>query len=214
MTEAEGNRLIKELAEYSVPELCDGMEVFRTMDPGIRHMAGRSKILGQAFTIEVPAGEGGFVADALMHVKPGEVLVIAGQGQIRSSYWGDHRSLCAAKLGAEAVIIDGAFRDIDGCEAVGFPVFARAVTPGTALKTGAGRYGIPVSCGGIVIRPGDIIAGDRNGICAFPIKEAAGILAKTRIKVAGQKYTVSEMERTGTIITKVIKHNIEMKAGG
>lgn len=50
------------------------------------------------------------------------------------------------------VIIDGAFRDIDGCTAVGVPVFARGVTPGTALKTGSGRWGTAVAWGYLNIK--------------------------------------------------------------
>ena len=202
---ADMEQLLERISKYSVPELCDGMEVFQTMDPGIRHMIGPAKIIGQAFTIDVPAGEGGFIADALLHVKAGEILVIAGKGNVRSSCWGDHRSLCAGRLGAGGVIIDGAFRDIDGCEAVGFPIFARAVTPGTALKSGTGRINIPVSCGGIVVNPGDIIAGDRNGICVFSPNKAEAILERTAIKVSNQAFTLSEMERTGEVITRVIK---------
>lgn len=197
--------LLELLARYTVPELCDGMEVFRTMEPDIKPMVGNAKIIGTAFTIDVPAGEGGFIADVLPRVKADEVIVIAGKGYIRSSYWGDHRSLCARKLGAAGIVIDGAFRDIEGCEAVGIPIFARAVTPGTALKSGQGQSGIAVSCGGVTVMPGDIIVGDRNGICVFPVEEAAGIIARAKEKIRNQAFTLSEMERTGTIITKVIK---------
>lgn len=197
--------LLELLAEFTVPELCDGMEVFRTMVPDIKPMVGNAKMIGTAFTIDVPAGEGGFIADVLPQVKAGEVIVIAGKGSVRSSYWGDHRSICAGKLGAAGIVIDGAFRDIEGCEAVGIPIFARAVTPGTALKSGKGRTKIAVSCGGVTVSPGDIIVGDRNGICVFPVDEAVGIIARAKEKIRNQAFTLAEMERTGTIITKVIK---------
>lgn len=196
--------LLKRLESYSVPELCDGMEVYQTMSPDIRHMTGASKMIGTAFTIDVPAGEGGFVAEALKSVSPGEIIVIAGKENIRSSYWGDHRSICAKKLGAAGVIVDGAFRDIDECEQVGLTIFARAVTPGTALKTGKGRMAVPVACGGVVVNPGDIIVGDRNGICVFSAAEAEAILRRTDEKIRNQTYTLAEMERTGKVITTVL----------
>lgn len=197
--------LLEKIARFSVPELCDGMEVYHTMDPEIRPMAGNNKIVGTAFTIDVPPGEGGYIAEALLHVKPGEIIVISGKGNISSSYWGDHRSYCAKKLGAAGVIVDGAFRDIDECEAIGVPVFARGVTPGTALKTGRGSMGTMISCGGVVVNPGDIIVGDRNGICVFSFAEAAGILKRTSQKVSDQNDTIALMERTGEVITTVIR---------
>ncbi len=199
------DELLKEISQYSVPELCDGMDVYRTMDPGIRQMIGNGRMVGTAFTIDVPAGEGGYVAEALLHVKPGEIIVICGKGNVRSSYWGDHRSYCAKKLGAAGIIVDGAFRDIDECEAVGVPVFARGVTPGTALKTGRGRMGIPIACGGVVVNPGDIIVGDRNGVCVFPAEEAEAILVRTRQKVSDQSKTIARMEQTGEVLTVVLR---------
>ncbi|WP_367566157.1 RraA family protein [Lacrimispora sp.] len=197
--------LMLQIAQYSVPELCDGMEFYQTMDSEIRQIVGNGRIVGTAFTIDVPVGEGGYVAEALLYAKTGDIIVISGKGNKRSSYWGDHRSICAKKLGVTGVIVDGAFRDIDGCESAGIPVFARAVTPGTALKTGKGRWGCPVACGGIVVNQGDIIVADRNGICAFPFSEADEILARSREKIKNQNYTIHLMEETGKILTTVIQ---------
>lgn len=197
--------LLAEIARYSVPELCDGMTLYHTMSPAIRMFVGEGRVVGTAFTIDVPVGEGGYVAEALLHVKAGDMIVIAGKENIGSSYWGDHRSICAGKLGAAGVIIDGAFRDIDGCKAVGVPIFARGVTPGTALKTGSGRRGTAVACGGVVVNPGDIVVGDKNGICVFPAVEAEDILQRTREKVNNQNATIALMEKTGEVITTVLK---------
>lgn len=197
--------LLKAVAGYSVPELCDGMEMYQAMSAGIKQMAGTCRMVGTAFTIEVPVGEGGYIAEALLHAKPGDVIVIAGKENLSSSYWGDHRSLCAKKLGAAGVIIDGAFRDIDACNEIGVPVFARGVTPGTALKTGKGRMGTAIACGGIVVNPGDMIVGDRNGVCVFPASEAETILQRTREKIKNQMETIALMERTGNVITIVQK---------
>lgn len=197
--------LLAEIARYSVPELCDGMTLYHTMSPAIRMLVGDGRVAGTAFTIDIPVGEGGYVAEALLHVKAGDIIVIAGKENIGSSYWGDHRSLCARKLGAAGVIIDGAFRDIDGCTAVGVPIFARGVTPGTALKTGRGRRGTAVACGGVVVNPGDIVVGDKNGICVFPAEEAEDILQRTREKVNNQNATIALMEKTGEVITTVLK---------
>ncbi len=199
------DEIITALRGFSTPELCDGMELYRTMDHHIRHQVGKTHIVGTAVTVDVPAGEGGFIADAILSLKEGDVLVIAGKGSCASSYWGDHRSICAAMLRAEAVVIDGAFRDIDGCEEVGFPIFARGITPGTALKTGSGALNIPVSCGGAVVHPGDYIVGDRNGVVVLRPDEAERAMAKALDKRARQKATIEEMKLTGQVLTKIKK---------
>ncbi|MGN0403704.1 MAG: RraA family protein [Bariatricus sp.] len=196
--------LLKELANYSVPELCDGAGLYNTMDYHIKPMVTTKKIIGPAFPIKVPVGEGAIIADALREVKEGDVIVIAGHGNCKSSYWGDHRSICAKFQKAEGVVIDGAFRDIEGCEEVGFPIYARAVTPGTAGKSGAGEINVPVSCGGVCVNPGDIIVGDRNGVCVIPPEEVEEVIKKAKRKIEAQAWTIQEMLRTGVVMPKVV----------
>lgn len=147
----------------------------------------------------------GIVADAILKLQPGDVLVIAGKGVCSSSYWGDHRSICAAMMGAEGVVIDGAFRDLEGCEAAGFPVFAKGLTCGTAAKSGAGAINVTVSCGGVTVRPGDIVTGDVNGICVIAPKDADQIMERAAQKRQLQQQIIKEMRRTGMVIPRIKK---------
>lgn len=195
--------LFERLREFTVPELCDGAGVFSAMDYHIKPWIGRTKIVGRALTVKVPAGEGAIVSRAIELAGEGDVIVIAGQGVCQCSYWGDHRSLCARLQGAEGVVIDGAFRDLEGCEEAGFPVFARALTCGTAQKTGEGQINVPVSCAGVAVNPGDFIVGDVNGVCVIPRDQAETVLERAAKKVAAQKRTAEEMERTEKAITRI-----------
>ena len=195
--------LFERLREFTVPELCDGAGVFSAMDYHIKPWIGRTKIVGRALTVKVPAGEGAIVSRAIELAGEGDVIVIAGQGVCQCSYCGDHRSLCARLQGAEGVVIDGAFRDLEGCEEAGFPVFARALTCGTAQKTGEGQINVPVSCAGVAVNPGDFIVGDVNGVCVIPRDQAETVLERAAKKVAAQKRTAEEMERTGKAITRI-----------
>lgn len=195
--------LFERLREFTVPELCDGAGVFSAMDYHIKPWIGRTKIVGRALTVKVPAGEGAIVSRAIELAGDGDVIVIAGQGVCQCSYWGDHRSLCARLKGAAGVVIDGAFRDLEGCEEAGFPVFARALTCGTAQKTGEGQINVPVSCAGVAVNPGDFIVGDVNGVCVIPRDQAETVLERAAKKVAAQKRAAEEMERTGKAVTRI-----------
>lgn len=204
MEKEELASLLTELRQYSTPELCDGCTVFHTMDASIKPYLPQNRIVGPAFTVDVPAGVSGIVPDAILALQPGQVLVISGKGSCTSSYWGDHRSLCAQMQGAEGVVIDGAFRDMDGCRAAGFPVFARGLTPGSAQKTMEGQMNVPVLCGGVTVNPGDIIVGDCNGVLVLRPEEIPAVLEKTKRKVAAQAYTIEKMHELGKVIPRVI----------
>ena len=197
--------LIERLRAFTTPELCDGAGLYHSMDYRIKPWIGRKKIVGPAVTVDVPSGEGSIVADAILALEEGDVLVIAGKGNCDCSYWGDHRSICANLMKAEGVVIDGAFRDLEGCEEAGFPVYAKGLTCGTAAKSGAGAINVPVSCGGVCVRPGDIVIGDANGVCVLTREEAEGVIERALKKIENQRYTIAEMERTGEVYTKLLK---------
>lgn len=198
------NRMIDKLKQYSVPELCDGAGNAQMMDVQIKPYVTTDRIAGPARTVDVPAGEGALVADAILQLEPGEVLVVAGKGHCQTSYWGDHRSYCAKLKQAAGVVIDGAFRDIDECEKIGFPIYARAVTGKSAGKSGAGQINVPVQCGGIMVQPGDFIVGDRNGVIVINPEDAAAIIERAADKIKRQQAVIEEMERTGKVIVKVV----------
>ena len=190
--------LVRRLLGFTTPELCDGAgPLYRAMDYHIKPRVGRVKIAGPALTVDVPAGEGKIIVDAIEQARPGDVIVIAGKGCCNSSYWGDHRSLCAKLVGAAGVVVDGAFRDLEGCEEVGFPVFARALCCGTAAKGGQGAINVEVSCGGVTVRPGDLIVGDVNGVIVLRPEEAEGVMERALKKRAAQDAALEEMKRTG-----------------
>lgn len=197
------NEILKELYKYSVSELCDGEGIYNSMDYHIKQMVTKEKIIGPALTVKIPIGEGDIIVNALEQVLCGEIIVIAGQGNCKSSYWGGYRSFCAKFKGAKGVIIDGAFRDIDECETIGFPIYARAITPGTAIKSGEGKINVPVSCGGVIVNPGDIIVGDRNGVCVISPNLLEEVIKNAKRKKEAQNFTINEMKRTGKVMPRI-----------
>lgn len=200
------NNILSRIRTFSTPELCDGAGLYHAMDYHIKPRAAGKKIVGTAVTVDVPAGEGGIIPDAILMLKPGDVLVIAGKGCHACSYWGDHRSICAAMTGAEGVVIDGAFRDLEECEKAGFPIYASGLTCGTAAKSGQGAINVPISCGGVVVNPGDIIVGDVNGVCVIEWNRAEEVMEKAMKKREAQAAVIEEMRRTGKIIPRIGKN--------
>lgn len=197
--------IIARLRNYTTSELCDGVVDYHTMDYHIRRQVSDRKIVGPAFTIYPPKGISGIIPDAILQAEPGDVLVVAGQGFGTGSYWGDHRSICANLKGLEGIVIDGAFRDLEGCREADFPIFARNVTPGSAGKSREGELNVPVICGGVEVCPGDLIIGDCNGVLVIKPKDAEWIIEKADAKIKAEQYTIQRMKETGEILPRVIR---------
>ncbi|PNV61343.1 hypothetical protein C0033_13675 [Clostridium sp. chh4-2] len=175
--------LLEQLEPFTTADLCDGCVVFDSMDHQIKPYITKKKIIGPAITVKVPSGEGDIVVKAIKLAQKGDIIVIAGHGNCASSYWGDNRSKKAMEAGVSGVVIDGAFRDFEGCEEIGLPVYAKGLTSGSAVKSGLGEVNVPVSCGGVVVNPGDIIVGDVNGVCVIPKEYALEIIENTKKKL-------------------------------
>ncbi|HEY9608356.1 RraA family protein [Allocoleopsis sp.] len=156
------------LADYPTPDISDFMNRLYTMDPGIKNVVNEAKIFAPACTVKVFPGDNLMVHKALDIAAPGDVIVVDAGGSFLNGVLGDLISTKAKHRGIVGFVIDGLMRDVDGIKDVEMPVFARGVTPIGPLHRGPGEINFPVCCGGIVVRPGDVICGDANGLVVVP----------------------------------------------
>lgn len=157
------------LADRDIANLGDAMHGFGVVDPAIRPVAGPvRRVIGAAFTIKVHPGDNLMIRKAMNHVQPGDVLVIDSRGDTTKAVLGGVSTEEMQRVGAGAMVVDGAVRDRAHIARLGFPVYARAVHPGLPTFSGAGEINVPVCCGGIVVEPGDIVVADEEGIVVIP----------------------------------------------
>jgi 4-hydroxy-4-methyl-2-oxoglutarate aldolase len=141
---------------------------------------------------------------AVTLAKPGDVLVINAGGYKDYAVFGDLLGLSCKVHGLAGAVIDGATRDAEGLQAIDFPVFARAVLPAGPFKDSPGAINVPVSCGGVVVCPGDLIVGDADGVMVIPQARAADILAKSQAAAAKEE-ALRERIRNGEYIYDMLK---------
>lgn len=125
-------------------------------------------VCANAFTVEVRSGDNLMIHKALQMIKPGDALVIAGDGEIDRALFGEILMTIAKKRGAVAAIVDGAVRDIDAFDRESFPCWARGVSLRGPFKDGPGTINQPITIGGMEVHPGDIIVADIDGVIAIP----------------------------------------------
>lgn len=156
---------------------------------GLRHIhmrgpraldSSRAKFVGEAFTFcFLPLREDlgtldsyakpGSMREAIEDMPPNRVAVIDARGETGCGTLGDILILRMRQRGALAVVSDGAMRDVAGVRAVGLPVFCdgAAASPSIGALVFAGWEG-PIACGGVTVLPGDVVAGDGDGVIVIP----------------------------------------------
>jgi len=124
-------------------------------------------VCGNAVTVSVRSGDNLMLHKALQILKPGDVLVVDGGGDISRALFGEIMMTVAKSRGAIGAVFDAAIRDVEAFEKHRFPCWARGVNMRGPYKDGPGSINIPVSIGGMVVNPGDVILGDCDGIIAL-----------------------------------------------
>ena len=164
---------------------------------GLRPFHRGASMAGTAFTIRTAAGDNRVIHQALELFKPGDVLVVDGEGDVTRALVGEIMSLIAEVRGAAGLVIDGAIRDAAVLAASDFPVFARAAIHRGPYKNGPGEMNVPVSIGGMVVNPGDIVVGDADGVVAFSPSVAEELLKAVKAQ-SDKEDTILQSIRDGT----------------
>ena len=143
-------------------------DLVRIMSPGMNCYGAAILMLGLARTCLCDRGNNLALIEAIDDLTPGEVLVAAAGGGADFGFLGEILLARAVQRGARGIVIDGGVRDIAQLRAGPIPVFARAASPRKTIKSEGGLKQIPILCGNVVIRPGDIIVGDEDGCIVIP----------------------------------------------
>lgn len=169
--------LVQQLHRIPTSHLSDSLARLSGVTGLQRFHSGR-KLVGRARTVKVRPGDNLFVTKALMHVVEGDVLLIDGGGDANNALVGELAMLYAQQRGCVGFVVDGAVRDVAAFQSHDFPCYARSATHRGPYKAGPGEIDVPVSIGGQVVQPGDVVVGDEDGIVTFSLAMATALVAK------------------------------------
>ena len=137
------------------------------LDCGIKPLFDFPAFAGPAVTVKTVPDDNLAVFAAMSVVQTGDVLVVATDNWTGSAVMGDLVATIFKNSGIAGVVTDGAVRDLAGISQVGLPVYARGLTANSSQKNGPGTIGAEISIGGVIVRSGDIIVGDSDGIAVL-----------------------------------------------
>jgi RraA family protein len=166
-----------------------------TMSADIHNVVNDTALVGPACTVKVFPGDNLMVHKALDAARPGDVVVIDTSGSQRNAVLGDLVTNKATHRGIAGFVVDGLVRDLPGLKEVGLPVFARGITPFGPLHRGPGELNYPISCGGIVVKAGDIIVADHNGVVVVHKEFAQDVVERLKKHKESMAKYVDDVKR-------------------
>ena len=172
--------LVTALREFATTQIADCGGPVAIMRPPLRRLAGGAQLCGPAVTVWTKPGDILYVLKATDLIAAGDVLVVDGGSRPDAAVIGDIAGQALADLGCDGLVVDGAVRDLDGLDAVGLPTFAVGAHPATGSNQGPGAINVVVQCGGVTVRPGDVVRGDASGLVVVPKDHLAPVLAMTK----------------------------------
>lgn len=182
--------LVTRFKDMPVANIDDNMGRIAAVDAAIEPIGYKGQLLGTAFTVRVPQGDNLMFHAAMDLAKPGDVIVIDAGGFTDRAIFGELMATYCKARGIKGIVCDGAIRDRGGLAAMeDFHVYARSATPNGPYKNGPGEINFPVSVGGQVICPGDILVGDGDSILVIKPEDAeelAKAAAAVKVKEEGQ----------------------------
>lgn len=157
--------LVERFRDMPVANIDDCMGRIAAVDSSICPVGNQGQLLGTAFTVRVPQGDNLMFHAAMDLAKSGDVIVIDAGGFTDRAIFGELMATYCKIRGIRGIVCDGAIRDRDGLAAMeGFPVYAKGAIPNGPYKNGPGEINVPVVIGGKLVKPGDIVVGDGDGV--------------------------------------------------
>jgi 4-hydroxy-4-methyl-2-oxoglutarate aldolase len=156
----------------------------RVMEMGIHPLwAGMPRVAGPAYTVRCAPGDNLMLHAAIYRAVPGSIIVVQA-GDVDYAVAGGNVCAVAQKRGVVAFVIDGVIRDVAEAREIGFPVFARGVSPIPGGKDVLEALNGPIQCGGVEVLPHDIVVADEEGIIVVPAAQSAAVLKAAQARAA------------------------------
>ncbi|HEY3955799.1 MAG TPA: RraA family protein [Streptosporangiaceae bacterium] len=171
-------------SDISPTTLADVLGRAQVMDIGIRPLwPSVPRVAGPAFTVRCPPGDNLMLHAAIYRAEPGSVVVVQA-GDVDYALAGGNVCAVAQRRGIAGFVLDGVIRDLAEVRELGFPVFARGLIPVPGVKSAVAPLNTEVRCGGVTVRPGDIVVADEEGVVVTPRDRGGQVLRDARAKMA------------------------------
>ena len=194
--------LLKQADGFSTATLHEAGGQIGALPSGIKPVSPDWYVCGPALTVLSPPKDNLWLHRGIYAGQPGDVMVVDTGSYYEAGYWGEIMTHAAMQVGLAGLVIDGCVRDGSIIQELGMPIFSRGLCiRGTGKDRDAyGAINIPVRIGEIWVFPGDLVVGDRDGVCVVPQAKMADTLAKSQAREDKESGIIEQLKGGGNTL--------------
>jgi len=186
-----------EWAALSSATIHEAAKKIGALPPSIKPLAPHVTVAGLALPVASPAGDNLWLHRSIYAAKAGDVLVIDTGGGTDFGYFGEVMAIAAQQRGIAGLVLTGGVRDSQRILKMGFPVFAGAICIRGTTKNphGKGSVGMPVHIGDVLVRHGDYVFGDCDGVVIVPADQVNEVIRESQRRDAAEHAIFERLRR-------------------
>ena len=181
--------VVDQLAGLGVATVHEAIGRAGYLGPALRPIQDGVRVGGTAVTAVCWPGDNLMVHAAAEQCRPGDLLVVTATSPCTDGMFGELLATSLAARGVRGIVVEAGLRDVAELRAMGFPAWSASVSAQGTVKQTPGAVNVPVSVGGQIVRPGDAIIADDDGVVCVPRGEVGEALAAARARAAREEDT-------------------------